>query len=154
MDDPPRWLCDEMLGRLARYLRILGCDTEYVQHLDDAQILERLRDGPRTLVTRDRALGHQVPGSIVIRSTDLPSQLAEMARSAPGLPRIPKFDRCTLCNGRLSALTGDELRDRPALPHPTPETAWECSECAHLYWEGTHTARLRSDLQRWIGGSA
>jgi uncharacterized protein len=146
-------MCDEMLGRLSRYLRILGYDTEYVQGRTDEAILEELRRDLRRLVTRDRALGARAEAAIVLRSTDLPGQLREMASAVAGFPRRPRFDRCTACNGPLQLRAREGLRDPSQAPAHPPGPYWECSTCAHVYWEGTHTARLRSDLATWLGAA-
>ncbi|MCI4334956.1 MAG: Mut7-C RNAse domain-containing protein [Thermoplasmata archaeon] len=142
---PPSWLADEMLGRLARYLRILGCDTEYVRGSTDGQILEQLKGSSRILLTRDRDLFRRAARSTLIRSVEVSEQLRELWAAYPELARRPSFDRCTLCNGMLSTRNSAE----PAAPPIPAQDKFRCMQCGQEYWRGTHTARLESDLARW-----
>jgi uncharacterized protein with PIN domain len=151
---PPRWLADEMLGRLARYLRILGYDTEYIRGWGEPTILAHLSADPRILLTRNRSLGARAPQAIVLVSTDLPDQLRELIRAFGPIPSEPRFDRCTLCNAPLVEQRRSELATSMKAPLRIPEQVWVCSQCRHVYWEGGHTARLREELARWIGPEA
>lgn len=148
---PVRFLADEMLGRLARYLRMVGYDTFYARGEADEAIAERAVREDRQLLTRDRRLARQVPGSVLLVSVELAEQLRELDRALPGLTWEPNPRWCTLCNG--------QLRLALALPGPrssSPEGAsderpvWDCVACGHRYWEGSHSERLRTDLRRWL----
>jgi uncharacterized protein len=134
----PFW-ADEMLGRLARYLRLLGLDTAYATGLSDEEVARRARAEGRILLTRDRALAGRVPGSVLLTRLDLRGQWSELKERLPGLPDQPHFDRCTLCNGRLAPAERD-VRGRPT---------FVCAVCGHRYWEGTHTESVRATLARW-----
>ena len=153
--DPPRFLADEMVGRLARYLRFVGCDTVYVKGLDDDEIAELARTERRILVTRDQALADRVPSSILLRSPSLADQWNALRAAVPELPSEVRFDRCTHCNGSLRP-------HRPAPEDPRPDgVPWDrvkeglvlyrCSDCGHLYWEGTHTEHIRTQIRAWGG---
>ncbi len=76
----PRWMVDEMLGRLARSLRVLGHDTVYVTGLPDADIADRASRESRVLVTRDKALAARVPGSVLLTSGEWSEQIRAAAR--------------------------------------------------------------------------
>ncbi|MCI4369560.1 MAG: Mut7-C RNAse domain-containing protein, partial [Thermoplasmata archaeon] len=80
-----RWLADEMLGRLARYLRFLGGDVRYARDVSDDEILRLAQDDGRTLLTRDRQLAARTPGSLLIRSHEISEQLLEIRRAFPDL---------------------------------------------------------------------
>lgn len=140
----PRWLVDEMLGRLARYLRFLGHDTEYVRGLPDEAIGARALRERRILVTRDRLLSRRTPGAVLVETTDVLEQLRVVLRSYPSASREVRFDRCTLCNG--------ELRPRGPAPEgalgsgPPDVPRFRCEACGHEYWEGSHTAAIRRRL--------
>ncbi len=146
-----RWLADEMLGRLARFLRILGYDTEYARDIADDAIRERARAEGRTLVTRDGALAARTPHAIVLISTDLRGQLWELWAQRPTLGREPRFSRCTRCNGPLLPIEVGEAR-RFGVPEHIVETArpgslYRCEGCGQPYWEGSHTEKIRAFLQ-------
>jgi uncharacterized protein len=138
---------DEMLGRLARYFRILGCDTEYLRGVTDEEVLERQRGTDRILLTRDVDLARRSVRAQLLHDVEIRGQLRELWTRWPELPRTPRFDRCTACNGRLLPLdagAGPGSADRPL--------TFRCPECDHRYWSGSHTARLERDLALWSEG--
>ncbi len=142
-----------MVGRLARYLRIAGCDTAYARGLDDAEILALARSEDRIIVTRDRALAARAPRSVLVTSPYLADQWRTVRATHPEVPSEVSFVRCTECNGPL------EPYAPPLGTDPFPGIPWDrvvlglslyrCTVCKHVYWEGTHTASLRAQLARW-----
>ncbi|MCI4347224.1 MAG: Mut7-C RNAse domain-containing protein [Thermoplasmata archaeon] len=151
--DEPRWLADEMLGRLARYLRFLGYDTDYVRGVGDDVIVLRARAERRRVLTRDRGLAVRLPDSILLTRTDIGGQMKELECAFPSLRQEVRFERCAICNGRLaqrSAIppTADHVT-LPAEVRAGRTALYACSSCGHLYWEGSHTRSVRSRLARW-----
>ncbi len=150
---PPRWLVDEMLGRLARYLRFVGCDTEYARDTDDDRILERAEREDRVLLTRDRALSRRSRRALLIESSVLEEQWRAVRAAWPTLPDRVVLERCTLCNGVLAPVPpGAPLPSQPGVPQDRVARGLElfaCARCGHLYWEGSHTARIRAQIARW-----
>ncbi|MCI4340419.1 MAG: DUF5615 family PIN-like protein [Thermoplasmata archaeon] len=150
-----RWLADEMLGRLARYLRFLGHDTEYVRGATDAEISDRARSENRRLLTRDRLLAQAVPSAILLESPHLREQLRELRERAPETSFDIRFDRCTLCNGALRPSGPPTGSPRPPGPQDGPadldRPTFVCERCGHRYWEGSHTAHIRRQLAEWLG---
>jgi uncharacterized protein len=147
-----------MVGRLARYLRIVGCDTAYARGISDAEILAVARNEGRILVTRDRALSARTPGSVLLTSPRIEEQWRAVRAAHPEVPCEVSFERCTACNGRLAPYVpapGESVprnvpwdRVKQGLP------LFRCADCAHLYWEGTHTASIRARLHRWAEGGS
>ena len=150
----PRWLADEMLGRLARYLRFVGHDTEYVRGSDDASIARRSLADHRRLLTRDRRLAHQVDGSVLIDSPHLADQFRQLHAQFPEVGFHVTFDRCTRCNGPLRPWQPGAGEPWPADAPPREEdpgrTIFSCESCGHRYWEGSHTARIRRQIEEWL----
>jgi len=153
--DESRWLVDEMLGRLVRYLRFLGYDAEYVRGITDDEIVERAHAEQRRVITRDRSLARRLPDAVLLTRTDIAGQMRELRRAFPALRPDVRFDRCSLCNGRLSVLekVPSQGPDLDALP---PEVRagrvhlYACVQCHHLYWEGSHTRSVRTRLAQWL----
>lgn len=145
---------DAMLGRLARYARFVGCDTVYApESWDDTEVARRAADDGRVLVTRDRRLAARVPGAVLLTSAHLEPQWRALRHAVPSLPHEVRFERCSLCNGRLRPYVRGTAVDRElALPPPNPaidRTLHACERCGQLYWEGSHTATIRERLRRW-----
>lgn len=149
----PRWLADEMVGRLARYLRFVGCDTVYVRGLTDDEILALAERDDRVLLTRDRRLAARCPRSVFLTSPHLPDQWKTLRAQVPDLPDGPRFERCTECNGRLAPFTPVPGTPRDLrVPWDRVERGlglFRCETCGHVYWEGSHTAHLRARLASW-----
>jgi uncharacterized protein with PIN domain len=146
-----RWIVDEMLGRLARYLRFLGEDTEYVRGLSDADLLNRAIAEDRWLLTRDRQLGARAPCAVTLPSSYLAEQLRFLRARFPDLPTEVTFERCSLCNAPLERVESlaavDELSGGlPAGATPPGPPLFRCILCRHLYWEGSHTRQIRRRL--------
>ncbi len=158
MVDETRWLADEMVGRLARYLRFLGYDVEYVRGLVDRKILERARDEDRLLLTRDVQLAQRAgPRAIRLRSPELEEQLREVWHAHPTLRRTVAFVRCSECNGPLQHAD----RSTPTPPRGVPERIWGsteevyvCSRCGQAFWEGSHTREIRKTVERLFTSDA
>ncbi len=153
----PRWLVDEMLGRLARYLRFVGCDTVYGRGLSDAVLRELAEREGRVLLTRDRLLGARTPGALVVSSPRLPDQWREVRARWPDVPTVPSFDRCTLCNGelvRLAVAVPAAAEHLPGVVLRGETPLYRCRACGHGYWDGSHTRTIRERLEAWERGAA
>lgn len=131
-----------MLGRLARYLRILGFSVIYEQDgIDDDRIVEVCRDNSYILITRDRLLSRRYNPSILITSTQIGSQIIEFTSVyKPDRKRL--FMRCTVCNGILLPIKLEENDYRSKL------NPYKCSACGKLYWSGTHPTNIIEYLER------
>lgn len=156
--DPDRdggFLCDAMLGRLARWLRAAGHDTLLAEGTEtDRDLLARARAERRILLTRDRrftqrqgAAGHVVlieGGKIADQARDLKRRLGLDWLRAP-------FSRCMMDNARLRPATAAETAGRPdwvgAEGGGTRVLA--CPACGRSYWAGSHRRRMRQRLEAW-----
>jgi uncharacterized protein len=151
----PRWLVDEMLGRLARYLRFLGYDTAYVRGVGDDEIVRHANAEGRRVITRDRSLSRQLPDAVLLTRTDIAGQMQELRGKVPALRADIRFDRCSDCNGLLSMQTA-RLRDSVGTSGLPPEVRegrtalFACTRCGHLYWEGSHTRAIRRRVGEWL----
>ncbi len=143
---PPCFLLDTHLGRLAGYLRMLGFDTAYGNHADDADLADRSAAQSRILLTRDRGLLRRgvVRHGYFLRSDDPRHQLDEIvARYALAAEAHP-FTRCIRCNGRIEtvprALVAHQLQPRTLRYY---DAFGRCASCGEVYWQGSHYDRMR-----------
>lgn len=151
----PRFLADEMVGRLARYLRMMGADTTYARGRTDEEIAREARQEARVVVTRDRALAGRADRSILLESPRIDEQVRAVWAAVPELPHELRFDRCTLCNAALVPGPGpatdqvgvpwDRIRD--GLP------VYRCVGCHQLFWDGSHVSAVRRRLRDWSEAS-
>jgi uncharacterized protein with PIN domain len=150
-----------MLGGLARWLRILGLDAAYEPHGADQVLVLRARAEGRTLLTRDRRLHaaeRRVPVYLVRTEGPL-EQLGEVIERFRLGHSLAPFTRCTRCNVPLRRLEENQIPAGTAAPRPgIPDACREpgtpifhCSICGRVYWEGSHTRRMREAVARVLG---
>jgi len=149
-DKPLRLLADGMLGRLAKWLRLLGYDTAYDSAADDPQLAHRARAESRVLLTRDRALAaRRGLRTLLIRSQALEEQVREV-QSALGPPSSPPLSRCAVCNARLEPISSAEVADRvPPYVLRTQSQFQHCPGCDRIYWPGSHTRAMHEQIEKF-----
>jgi len=145
----PKLLVDGMLGRLAKWLRILGYDTAYDSRLDDNELVRRARAEGRWLLTRDGELaGRRGVHSLLIDSGHLASQLAQV-RSELGQAKGGPFSRCPVCNTRLEKVSPEDIKSRvPKFILRIHRRFRRCPSCDRIYWPGSHWKRMRKRVLR------
>ncbi len=144
----PRFLADAMLGRLARWLRILGYDTQYVKDVPDSEVIRLARAEGRVILTRDRELcRRRGVRAIWIASTAVGEQVREVV-NALGLSAGTRFRRCVVCNAELEEIPREEARRLvPTYVFRTQKKFGRCPSCGRVYWRGTHWRRMAEQLQ-------
>lgn len=149
----PRFYVDAMLGKLARWLILLGYDARFAGGAGrpDLELLTEAQREGRIFITRDRRIP-EVAGvrKVVIRHGRLEDQLRQLAGEL-SLKHDPArlFSRCADCNEPLETLTReDALPLVPPLVRTLATPFWRCRRCRRLYWNGTHTERIIETLRR------
>jgi uncharacterized protein with PIN domain len=152
---PPRLFVDAMLGRLARWLRLMGYDAAYYRTGSDEELARQAHAEGRLILTRDRGLaGRRGVRAMLINSDDIDGQIAEVRAVLAILGGEPEpFSRCSECNGQLADLAPDQAGDLvPPYVWHTQQTFKRCPDCGRVYWKGTHwpgmQERLRDDNER------
>lgn len=148
-----RFLLDGMLGKLARWLRILGYDTAYTPELNDTELLRISQDETRILITRDRDLHRRAIMNNLKTHFLENTSLSEWLLSLENKYNL-KFDleavepRCSICNQPLDkAIEKTMLKGVPIGVRKTMTEFWHCQTCGKIYWEGTHWLNIRSFLR-------
>jgi uncharacterized protein with PIN domain len=141
-----RFILDVHLGRLARWLRMLGFDTEYDPESDDTTIIDRAAAQSRIILTRDRGLlkNSRVTHGYWVRATAPREQIEEIVDRLDLRTQFRPFSRCMECNGAIAVRRREQVADR--VPPRALERAREfreCSECGKVYWDGTHLERMQ-----------
>jgi hypothetical protein len=158
--DPPeplRFVLDVHLGRLARYLRMLGIDARYANDAAD-RALARVADREgRILLTRDRKLlcRRRIRRGAYVRAADPEAQLREVAAWFDLEGAAEPWTRCMRCNGTLTSTPPEAIRDTvPAAVYDAHDTFWQCTRCDQVYWAGSHVRRMRRLIDRVFGDGA
>ncbi len=143
----PRFVLDGHLGRLARYLRVLGIDVLYANRAGDGELAEASAREERILLTRDRGLLKRsvVRLGYLVRTDDPRRQLDEVVARYGLADLAAPFSRCVRCNGTLVQVDRSAVAERLAGEPRTLryfDTFGRCSDCGAIYWRGSHFDRM------------
>ncbi len=141
----PRFVLDVHLGKLARYLRLLGFDTTYDRACDDATIVGIAIAERRIILTRDKGLLKRkaVTHGYWLRNTDPRRQVREVVDQLDLARLVRVFSRCMICNAPLEQVAESDVRDRlPPGIRGRFELLARCPGCERVYWPGSHYDRM------------
>lgn len=142
-----RFLCDEMLLRLARLLRAAGYDTRLAQGERDAELLALARAENRVLVTRDKRLAADAhPRAVLVEGRGAHAEAESLAAALPIDWRLAPFSRCLVDNAPLRDAEPADLSRMPPEAHGLPGPFRACPACGRVYWPGSHVRRLDERL--------
>ncbi|MCM8824815.1 MAG: Mut7-C RNAse domain-containing protein [Candidatus Omnitrophica bacterium] len=140
-----KFIADGMLGSLARWLRLIGYDTEYFSGKDKYFLAYRARNEKRIVLTRDRNFViHNSSISILIESENLKAQLKEIKKKAGlSFDRERFFTLCSVCNFPLvQRNVSDIIANVPEYVAKTQKNFSQCEKCGRIYWQATHWTRM------------
>lgn len=140
-----KFAVDEMMGKPARLLRLMGLDVVHERPFADDAILSAAKAENRIVLTRDRKLAAiYPPPEIWLIEDDLPfHQLCEIVRRGKIDPFEKAFTRCGLCNEALVDISKEEASGRvPPFVFSTQTDYRLCGKCNKIYWPGTHRMRI------------
>lgn len=146
-----RFIVDSMLGKLAKWLRILGFDARCNRIFSNVQIAEWGREG-FIVVTRNRRWGSQWP-LVQLTPNDPMEQLRELVRFCGiGREEAAPLERCIQCNGELRQIPKEEARGAvPDFIYQTHPLFHQCPGCGKIYWLGSHPGRIKERIRRELG---
>ena len=153
-----KFIADSMLGRLARWLRLLGFDTLYYGQINVRTLLRIAREENRILLTRNTRLVKmsEVREYLLLKENDTFDQLKRVIISydlSAGirenmLSGISIYNRCSLCNSLLSDIPKERTKANvPEYVYQTSEKFRYCKGCGKFYWKGTHRELLEQKLK-------
>jgi len=141
-----------MLGKLTRWLRILGHDVEYTGSMEDKELMHRAKKEDRVLLTRDVELYKQAIANgaeaFLIEDPNQTANLATLAkRFKIKLEVNVKISRCPRCNGTIRTVSKLEIADNiPLTTSSNYDEFWQCQQCGQVYWRGAHWNRIEKTL--------
>tara|TARA_R110002073_G_scaffold250514_2_gene413222 strand:- start:282 stop:1031 length:750 start_codon:yes stop_codon:yes gene_type:complete len=142
----PKFVVDANLGRLARYLRLLGFDCLYRNDYRDESVANIAYVQQRAVLTRDCKLLHRkiITHGYFVRA-ELPKiQIKEVLKRFDLYHLIKPLTRCTRCNGKLVETDKQSIKHRlQPLTKKYYNKFLNCLECGQIYWQGSHCARVK-----------
>ncbi|MEW8236125.1 MAG: Mut7-C RNAse domain-containing protein [Candidatus Thiodiazotropha endolucinida] len=142
-----QFIADAHLGKLARYLRLLGFDCLFFNDTGDKNLVRISVEQGRVLLTRDRdLLMHRViTHGCFIHATRPRRQLIELVQRLQLAGMYNPFTRCMECNGQMAAVEKSLIEDQlPGRVRQHYNDFWRCDECGRIYWKGSHYRDLRA----------
>ncbi|UCC66468.1 MAG: Mut7-C RNAse domain-containing protein [Deltaproteobacteria bacterium] len=153
-NDKPSWwfIVDRTLGKLAKWLRILGYDTIYWRSDDLEGLLRRAKEEGRTLITKDGTV-YRRRGAIealLIREDNPFRQVQLVVRHLQlSIQEEKLFSRCLACNAVLEDVDPQEVRGEvPDYIFHTHQEFSRCPSCRKVYWAGTHYERMTKVVEK------
>ena len=154
MSDSLRFIVDQNVGKLARWLRMMGYDTRLFRGQDDGQMITIARKETRVILTRDTQImkrrvvsGGQIKA--VLLSDDAPERQMHQVITTLGLnPRFRPFTICLECNQPLEERSPQQVKDLvPPYVFRTQHQYLACPACRRVYWQGTHWQAMTERLK-------
>lgn len=147
-----KFISDSMLGKLARWLRLMGHDVVYKRDFDDDEVISSAEG--RVILTRDRELFERAKkegrSALLLRSTDVKGQLMQLKEEVNlRLQDTPRLSRCPLCNKELEKIEKEKVRGKVPPKVFQNSEFWFCSDCQKIYWEGGHWKDIR-EMVRYV----
>ncbi len=156
----PRFLADDMVGKLARWLRIIGLDVASAGRVDDNDLVRRALEEDRILLTRHARLLEQISAKdlkprrgelnwIVLKSPHYLEQIDQvLEENGLRIDQARLFTRCLVCNSRLEPASKEEVAGEvPEFTYSIQDAYARCRNCNKVFWTGTHTDRILGKLK-------
>jgi uncharacterized protein with PIN domain len=144
-----KFIADVMVGKLARWLRILGFDAAYSNKYADDELIRIAEAENRVILTRDRGLAARrisVP-CLLIDSDHYKEQIRQVI-TAFSLADFKTFSRCIECNTELQTVDKEDVFERiPPFVYLTQQRFAMCPQCQRVYWHGTHAEGMLKRLK-------
>jgi hypothetical protein len=149
------FIADAMLGKLARWLRVMGCDVEYFRVIDDRELVDRAVRSGRLILTRDTLLVRRRgarTNHFFVQGNDYRDQVRQVAAAFAINPFAHFLSRCLECNALLENIAAERAAELvPPYVFATQQVFQGCPACGRLYWRGTHRARMTEELKQMVG---
>jgi len=148
------FVADCMLGKLAKWLKILGFDVLYFSKAEDKDLVDLSRREDRVLLTRDTGLIERTakrPNRLFVRSDDWEDQVVQVLDDLGLWGDVRPNTRCIECNLPLKALARERARNLVTpfvLEHASSFAI--CPGCDRVFWQGTHYGDMERKIERLL----
>ncbi len=143
-----KFIADCHLGKLAKFLRLLGIDTLYFPHIEDDVLIQLAKDEERTILTRDRCLSQRKNAPVFfLEPKETQAQLKLLIELYKLKENPLTLSRCIVCNTPLQVIEKEKIIER--LPEKVKKyfDYFEyCPTCDRIYWRGDHYRRMKRYL--------
>ena len=155
--DELRFIVDHNVGKLARWLRLMGYDALFFDGSDDSELIAAALAEGRVILTRDTQImkrGIITSGrlkAIFIEGDKPELQMCQVIDSLNLGSHFRPFTMCLECNQALLKRSKEQVKDRvPPYVFQTQNQYMECPGCHRIYWRGTHWQKMSEKLQEFV----
>jgi uncharacterized protein with PIN domain len=159
MADTPKFVVDHNVGKLARWLRLMGYDARFFRGGSDAELVALALKEGRIIVTRDtlimqrRLVTKGKLKALLIKSDQPERQIRQLIDGLHLDYRFNPFSLCLECNQPLVERKKTEVKELvPPYVYKTQDQFRQCPECQRIYWRGTHWRAMTQRLEGLAGG--
>jgi uncharacterized protein with PIN domain len=149
-----KFICDDNLGKLAKWLRTLGYDTLFFDPIEDGELVARALKDDRVVLSRDTQLSRfrlKLGEKLILIRSDKPLEQLKQALECLELKPTKEslFSRCLLCNEPLEDVDKENIKDKlyPYVYRAHHQFS-RCPKCGRIYWPATHVHRMRERLSK------
>jgi len=145
-----KFIVTQELGKLAKWLRILGYDCVYYDKKAVSELIVQVLRDRRILLARSETFTkYKGIQALVIKHDHVEQQVEQIVREL-GLTLDEEniFRRCVECNTPLEDITKEEIKEKvPEYVFQTQEKFKKCPGCGKIFWKGTHWDMVG----KWLG---
>jgi uncharacterized protein with PIN domain len=145
-----KFIADCHLGKLAKYLRIMGFDTLFFTHIEDDKLIVIAKEEKRIILTRDRELSQRKNAPVLfLDPIDTKVQLITLINYYELKEHPAPFSRCIVCNTPLQVIEKKKIIER--IPEKVKKhfAYFEyCHACDRIYWQGDHYRNMIEFLEQ------
>ena len=149
-----RFIVDHNVGKLAKWLRLMGYDSLFFDGSDDSHMVARALAEGRVILTRDteimkrRVITSGRIKAVLINSDDPERQMQQLMDTLDLNRQFRPFTLCLECNQPLLERSREEVKDLvPPYVYKTQRQYMECPACHRIYWRGTHWEAMSRMLE-------
>lgn len=149
-----KFFADSMLGKLARWLRLMGFDTLYHPSISDDELIRESQKDGRIILTKDTDLirRNKSIDLIYIIPSDPYQQIKIVIKKLKLNPWKGLFSRCVHCNEPVQKIKDvSEVKNKiPSYAYRTSSSFYRCPVCGRIYWEGSHHRKIKAKIKELI----
>jgi len=155
--DTPRFIVDNNVGKLTKWLRLMGYDTHFFNGSSDSQLVATALAEDRVILSRDtqimkrRVITSGRLKAILIQSDEPELQMHQVVSDLNLDPKFRPFTLCLECNQVLVERDKGETKDLvPPYVYQTQSQFMQCPACHRIYWRGTHWQAMTKRLKKFV----
>ena len=158
MADAPKFIVDCNVGRLTKWLRLMGYDAQFFSGSDDSQLVAVAQAEDRVILSRDthimkrRVITSGQLKAVLIQSDEPERQIHQVIDTLRLDYQFKPFSLCLECNQALVERGKGEVKDLvPPYVFKTQDQFMQCPNCQRIYWRGTHWRAMTQRLKKFVG---